>query len=98
MDDIPIYPFSLEELERFPNAGDDIFFRRSIEMIDIGFNNDMDKITLFKIKDDSGFDLFLNLPSTSWVGTLKDSIAYFESTEEYEECAYARDVLERITD
>ena len=42
-------------------------------------------------------ELFLNLPATSWVGTLKDSITYFESTEEYEECAYAKIVLERIT-
>ena len=97
MDDIPIYPFSLEELERFPNAGDDIFFRRAIEMIDIGFNAGMDKITLFKIIEEDA-ELFLNLPATSWVDTLKDSITYFESTEEYEECAYAKIVLERITE
>jgi hypothetical protein len=96
MDDIPIYPFTLEELEKFPNAGDDIFFRRAIEMIDIGFNAGMDKITLFKIIEEESV-LFLNLPATSWVGTLKDSITYFESTEEYEECAYAKIVLERIT-
>lgn len=96
MDDIPIYPFTLEELERFPNAGDDVFFRRAIEMIDIGFNAGMDKITLFKIIEEES-ELFLNLPATSWVTTLKDSITYFESTEEYEECAYAKIVLERIT-
>ena len=75
MDDIPIYPFSLEELERFPNAGDDIFFKRAIEMIDVGFNAGMDKITLFKIIEEDA-ELFLNLPATSWVDTLKDSITY----------------------
>lgn len=98
MDDIPIYPFSLEEIKKYPDRGNDVFFRRSNEMIDIGFNNGMDKITLFKIKDDSGFDLFLNLPATSWQSTLVDSISYFESIEDYEECAYARDVLEKISD
>ena len=59
MDDIPIYPFTLEELERFPNAGDDVFFRRAIEMIDIGFNAGMDKITLFKIIEEES-ELFLS--------------------------------------
>lgn len=95
-DDIPIFPFTFEELEQNPNKGDDIFFRRSNLMIDVGYNNGMDKITLFRIKHEESDELFLNLPSSSWEETLIDSIKYFESIEDYEECAYARDVLSRI--
>jgi hypothetical protein len=96
-DEIPVYPFTVEELETQPNGGDDVFFRRSLEMIDIGFNNGMDKITLFRIFHGDQ-ELFLNLPSSSWVATLEDAMVHFEKMEEYEECAYARDLLNRITD
>lgn len=96
-DDIPVYPFTVEELETHPNGGDDVFFRRSLEMIDIGYNNGMDKITLFRIFHGDQ-ELFLNLPSSSWVATLEDAMVHFENTEEYEECAYARDLLNRITE
>ena len=96
-DEVPIYPFSVEELEKFPNQGDDVFFRRSLVMIDIGYNNAMDKITLFKIYHGEQ-ELFINLPETSWISTLEDAIIHFESIEDYEECAYARDLLNRITD
>ena len=97
-DDIPIFPFTFEELEQNPNKGDDIFFRRSNLMIDVGYNNGMDKITLFRIKHEESDELFLNLSSSLWEETLIDSIKYFESIEDYEECAYARDVLSRIQD
>ena len=32
-DDIPVYPFTVEELETQPNGGDDVFFRRSLARI-----------------------------------------------------------------
>ena len=57
----------------------------------------MDKITLFRIFNGDQ-ELFLNLPSSSWVATLEDAMVHFGGMEDYEECAYARDLLNRITE
>ena len=98
MDEIPFYPFSLEEMRKYPEKGNDVFFRRSNEMIDVAYNNGISKVTLFRVENGDGLELYLNLPKSVWVDTLRDSISYFESIEDYEECAYARDILNRIED
>lgn len=97
MSDIPIFPFNPKQLLTNSVESDDVFFRRAVEMIDIGYNSGMDKITLFQLPDDEE-DLFLNLPSFNWVQTLEDALKHFEMVEDYEMCSYTKDVLERITD
>jgi hypothetical protein len=96
MSDIPMFPFNPEQLKTQSVESDDVFFRRAVEMIDVGFNSGMDKITLFQVPDDD-MELYLNLPDFNWVQTLEDALKHFEMVEDYEMCSYTKDVLERIT-
>jgi hypothetical protein len=96
MSDIPMFPFDPEQLKTQSVESDDVFFRRAVEMIDVGFNSGMDKITLFQVPDDD-MELYLNLPDFNWIQTLADALKHFEMVEDYEMCSYTKDVLERIT-
>lgn len=96
MSDIPMFPFDPEQLKTQSVESDDVFFRRAVEMIDVGYNSGMDKITLFQIPDDD-MELYLNLPDFNWIQTLEDALKHFEMVEDYEMCSYTKDVLERIT-
>ena len=97
MEGIPIFPFNINELNENSFRSDDVFYRRAVEMIDVGYNNGMEKITLFKLEDPKK-DYYLNLPNYRWEETLEDALTHFESMEDYEMCSYTKDVLERISD
>jgi hypothetical protein len=97
MEGIPIFPFNINELNENSFRSDDVFYRRAVEMIDVGYNNGMEKITLFKLEDPEK-DYYLNLPNYRWEETLEDALKHFESMEDYEMCTYAKDILERISD
>lgn len=95
MDGIPIFPFNRDELEKNSIQSDDVFYRRAVEMIDVGYNSGLEKITLFKLEDPEK-DYYLNLPEYNWVETLEDALKHFEGVEDYEMCSYTNDVLGRI--
>lgn len=95
MSDIPLFPFDSEYLKTNSLDSNDVFFRRAVEMIDIGFNSDMDIITLFQLPES---ELYLNLPKFNWVSTLEDALSHFELVEDYEMCSYTKDILDRIKD
>lgn len=96
MDGIPIYPFNIETLLENFLESNDVFYRRSVEMIDIGFNSGMLKVTLFRLPDENEI-VYLNLPYDKWVTTLEDALKHFELIEDYEMCSHTKDVLDRIT-
>ena len=93
MSDIPIYPYNIDDLDKYSVETNDVFFRRSVEMIEFGFNNDMNAITLFRIFE-GDTELFLNLHYDMWESTLVDAIQHFEYVEDYEMCSQAKDILE----
>ena len=95
MSDIPIYPFSLDDLDKYSLETNDVFFRRAVEMIEVGYNNNMHNITLFRLVD-SGDELYLNLHDHMWVYTLVDAIQHFEYLEDYEMCSKSKDILDII--
>lgn len=96
MEEIPIYPFNIETLLKNSLESNDVFYRRSVEMIDIGFNSGIDKITLFRLPDENEI-IYLNLSYDRWADTLEDALKHFELIEDYEMCSHTKDVLERIT-
>tara|TARA_B100000927_G_scaffold161479_1_gene130141 strand:+ start:7856 stop:8149 length:294 start_codon:yes stop_codon:yes gene_type:complete len=93
--EIPIYPFDLEDLDKYSIETNDVFFRRSVEMIEVGFNKNMKNITLFRILDGDS-ELYINLHYEMWEDTLVDSIQHFEYIEDYEMCIRAKEILEII--
>lgn len=95
MSDIPIYPYNIDDLDKYSVETNDVFFRRSVEMIEFGFNNDMNAITLFRIFE-GDTELFLNLHYDMWESTLIDAIQHFEYVEDYEMCSQAKDILDII--
>jgi len=95
-EDIPIYPFGLDDFERFSFESDDLFYRRSIIMIEYAHKNGLEIVTLFKIIVDSE-ELYLNLPKDVWVNTLEKAITHFELVEAYEMCVEAQKVLDLIS-
>jgi hypothetical protein len=97
MSDIPVFPFNRDELNTNSFDSDDVFYRRAVEMIDVGYNSGLEKITLFKLEDPEK-DYYLNLPEYNWEETLEDALKHFEMIEDYEMCSYAKDVLGRITE
>lgn len=96
MEETPIFPFNINELKKNTLRSDDIFYRRAVEMIDIGFNNGMERVTLFKLVDPEK-DYYLNLPNHNWVKTLEDALEHFKNIEDYEMCSYTKDILEKIS-
>jgi len=95
--EIPYFPYDPENPKNSVEGNADIIHRRTVEMIDIGYNNGMDIVTLFQLPDTfDGKEIFLNLHWDRWVENLNDALVYFESIEDYEMCSYAKDVLERI--
>ena len=95
MSEIPIYPFDLEDLDKYSIETNDVFFRRSVEMIEVGFNKNMKNITLFRILDGDS-ELYINLHYEMWEDTLVDSIQHFGYIEDYEMCIRAKEILEII--
>lgn len=95
INDVPLYPFDADDLNKYSLKTNDLFFRRAVEMIEIGFNNDMDNVTLFKLVN-NGDELYLNLHDDMWVSTLIDAIQHFEYLEDYEMCSRTKDILDII--
>lgn len=93
MDEIPIYPFKLTDLDKYSIESNDVFFRRSVEMIEVGYNRDMKNITLFRLFE-GDTELYLNLHDNMWESTLVDAIQHFEYIEDYEMCTKAKEILD----
>mgnify|MGYP001169698055 FL=1 len=93
MSEIPIYPFKLEDLDKYSIKMNDVFFRRSVEMIEVGFNRDMNNITLFRLLE-GDTELYLNLHDDMWESTLIDAIQHFEYIEDYEMCTKTKEILD----
>jgi hypothetical protein len=99
MIDIPMFPYDPDNPKNSVEGNVDIIHRRTVEMIDIGYNSGMDVVTLFEIEsphDDK--ERFLNLHWDRWVENLNNALEYFEEIEDYEMCSYAKDVLDRVVD
>ena len=99
MADIPLYPVDPDDPGSSIFKNEDLINRRMVEMIDVGFNMGMPKVTLFQVTnmDNGETDMFLNLPDDQWEDNLRSAITYFEGIEDYEMCSYAKDVLDRIS-
>ena len=61
INDIPLYPFDVDDLENDSFKSDDLFYRRAVPMIEYAHNEGMDIITLFRIIVNSE-EMYLNLP------------------------------------
>ncbi len=93
MSEIPIYPFKLSDLDKYSVKMNDVFFRRSVEMIEVGFNRGMNNITLFRLLE-GDTELYLNLHDDMWESTLIDAIQHFEYIEDYEMCTKSKEILD----
>lgn len=95
INDIPLYPFDVDDLENDSFESDDLFYRRAVPMIEYAHNEGMDIITLFKIIVGSE-EMFLNLPKESWENTLEKSLKHFELCEDYEMCISTKKIYSLI--
>ena len=96
---IPFFPYDPENPKNSVLENEDIIHRRTVKMIDIGYNNGMDVVTLFQIPplgDEK--EVFLNLHWDNWISNLEIALEYFEGIEDYEMCSYSKDVLDRISE
>lgn len=92
INDIPLYPFDVDDLENDSFKSDDLFYRRAVPMIEYAHNEGMDIITLFRIIVNSE-EMYLNLPKKVWVSTLHKAIEHFELCEDYEMCSETNKIL-----
>lgn len=99
MGNIPMFPYDPDDPQKSILENVDMIHRRTVEAIDIGYNNGLEAVTLFQM----GVPIeetkkFLNLPNNMWKENLETALEYFEGIEDYEMCSYTKDVLGRITE
>lgn len=61
------------------------------------FEEDLEVITVFRIINPiSNYVMTTDIRKTDWEGSLKKSLSFFESIEEYEKCKEIKDLLKNI--
>ena len=86
---IPI--ISLEDFEA--KAKKRQVYKSLVENVIEGVDLDLESVNIAEIKN---HDVILSVPKSEWKGGLENAMDYYIKTEEYEECAKIKKLIDRL--
>lgn len=70
-----------------------------VECVKKAYKNDLETIVVFRIINTvSNFILTTELNKCDWVDSLRKSLSYYESIEEYENCEEIKELIKKINE
>jgi hypothetical protein len=95
---IPVLRVSIEPGANYSQINDipeikQIILEETVYAIKYGIEKNKNSITLFEV---AHTDCYLELKKENWKSTLEKALEYFLEKEEYDNCAEARDLINKL--